>query len=110
HAQDRERAAQEKQATAEAHTRVLQKRSRILRAVLTATAIIAVIAVVAAVVAVISRQQAQANLRTATVQKLIAQAQGMLAGTQPGGDARAFGQILAARSLTTTPDDGPLYS
>ncbi len=34
----------------------------------------------------------------------------MLAGTQPGGDARAFQQILAARTLTTTPDDGPLYS
>ena len=44
------------------------------------------------------------------MQKLIAQAQGMLAGTQPGGDVRAFQQILAARTLTTTPDDGPLYS
>jgi hypothetical protein len=38
---------------------------------------------------------------------VIAQAQGMLAGTVPGGDARAFQQILAARSLTT-PDDGVL--
>ena len=42
--------------------------------------------------------------------QLNAQAQGMLAGTQPGGDVRAFQQILAARALTTTPDDGPLYS
>ena len=56
-----------------------------------------------------SREQAQANLRAATAQKLIAQAQGMLAGTQPGGDARAFQQILAARTLTT-PDDGAVYN
>src|SRR6478609_6519257 len=34
----------------------------------------------------------------------------MLAGTTPGGDARAFQQILAARTLTTAPDDRPLYS
>ena len=33
-------------------------------------------------------------------QKLIAQAQGMLGGTQPGGDARAFQQILAAYTLS----------
>ena len=49
-----------------------------------------------------SREQAHANLRAATAQKLIAQAQGMLAGTQPGGDARAFQQILAAYTLTTS--------
>jgi WD40 repeat protein len=102
-------AAREKQQTAEAHAATLRRRSRILRAVLAATAVIAVIAVVAAVVAVISRHQAQTNLRTATVQKLIAQAQGMLAGSQPGGDARALQQILAARTLTSTRDDGPLY-
>ena len=47
-----------------------------------------------------AKRQAQANLRTATAQKLNAQAQGMLAGTAPGGDARAFQQILAARALT----------
>ena len=56
-----------------------------------------------------SREQAQANLRAATAQKLIAQAQGMLAGTQPGGDVRAFQQILAAGTLTT-PDDGVVYT
>jgi hypothetical protein len=42
-------------------------------------------------------------------QKLIAQAQGMLGGTQPGGDAPAFQQILAAYTLST-PDDGVLYN
>ena len=40
-------------------------------------------------------------MRAATAQKLIAQAQGMLAVDQPGGDARAFQQVLAARTLTT---------
>ena len=96
-------AAQERQETAEAHAATLRKRSRILRAVLAGTAIIAVLAVVGAVVAVIASvrppphdNKREANLRTATAQKLIAQAQGMLAGTQPGGDARAFQQILAA--------------
>ena len=44
------------------------------------------------------------------MQKLIAQAQGMLGGTQPGGDERAFQQILAARTLATSPGEGPLYS
>ncbi|MCW2652645.1 MAG: hypothetical protein JWR32_3621 [Mycobacterium sp.] len=117
HAQDRAQAAQERQETAEAHTAALRRRSQILRRVLAATAVVAVIALVGAVVAVIafgqatnSRQQAQTNLRTATVQKLVAQAQGMLGGTQPGGDARAFHQILAARTLTTPADEGPLYS
>ena len=112
----RAQAAQERQQTAEAHAATLRRHSRILRRVLAATAIIAVLALVGAVVAVIAfhrattaQQQAQANLRAATAQKLTAQAEGMLAGTQPGGDARAFQQILAARTLTT-PDDGVLYN
>jgi WD40 repeat protein len=57
-----------------------------------------------------AKDQAQDNLRTATAQKLISQARGMLGGTAPGGDARAFQQILAARTLTTPPDENPLYS
>ena len=56
-----------------------------------------------------SREQAEAKLRAATAQKLITQARGMLAGTAPGGDVRAFQQILAAGTLTT-PDDGVLYN
>ena len=97
-AQDRERAAQEQQATAEAHAAALRRRSRILRAVLAVTAVIAVVAVILGLQAINARATAQTNLRAATVQKLIAQAQGMLAGTIPGGDARAFQQILAART------------
>ena len=57
------------------------------------------------------RSTPQANLRAATVQGLIAQAQGMLAGTIPGGDARAFQQILAAHSLAKdNATDGALYT
>ena len=117
HAQVRAQAAQERQQTAEAQASALRRHSQILRAVLAATAVIAVLALVGAVVALIafrqatnSRQQEQTHLRTATAQKLIAQAQGMLGDTQPGGDVRAFQQILAARTLTTTRDEGPLVS
>jgi len=112
--------AREKQETAERHAAALRKRSRILRAVVAATAVVAVIALVGAVVAVIAfgrattaEQQAVTSrhqvVQAATAQKLMAQAQSMLAGTQPGGDVRAFQQILAARGLNTTPDGGPLY-
>ena len=43
---------------------------------------------------------AETNLRAAVAQKLDAEAHAMLAGTEPGGDARAFQQILAARTLS----------
>ena len=110
-AQERERAARERQETAEAHAAALRRRSRILRAVLAATAVIAVLTLAAAFFAVDSRQQAQRNLRAATVQQWIAKAQGMLAGTLPGGDARAFQQILAAHSLAKdNATDGALYT
>jgi WD40 repeat protein len=114
HQQAELQAARDKQETAERHAFALRKRSRILRAVLAATAAIAVIAVVGAVVAVIAFRQATQSrhqvLQAATAQKLIAQAQSMLAGTYPGGDARAFQQILAAHILTPRADDGPLYN
>ena len=48
-AQERARNAQDRQATAEAHTATLRKRSKVLRRVLAATAIVAVIAVAGAV-------------------------------------------------------------
>ncbi|MFZ0717447.1 WD40 repeat domain-containing protein [Mycobacterium sp.] len=39
---------------------------------------------------------------------LIAQSGAMLAGDIPGGDIRAFQQLLVARELQSQPDDGPL--
>jgi hypothetical protein len=44
------------------------------------------------------RDKAEARFREATSLRLNSEAQGMLAGSTPGGDARAFQQILAARS------------
>ena len=42
--------------------------------------------------------------------RLVSEAQSMLAGTRSGGDVRAFQQLLAARRLAQTPDDGPLLN
>ena len=39
---------------------------------------------------------------------LIAQSRAMFAGDIPGGDIRAFQQLLVARELQSQPDDGPL--
>ena len=81
-----------------------------------AAAVILVMAVVTTVAvfqwhnATVQRNQAQANFRQATSVRLVSDAQGMLAGTQLGGDARAFAQLLASRPLTQTPDNGALYS
>ena len=107
-AQERERAAQDKQAAAEDYARAQRRSSRKLRAVLAVMVVIAVIAGGLAVYARINGKRAERNFEVATAQKLIAQAQGMLAGTEPGGAARAFQQILAARHLA--PGDGPLYT
>ena len=80
-----------------------------------AVAVIVILAVVAAVAvfqwhnATVQRNQATMRFRQATSVRLVSSAQGMLAGTFPGGDARAFQQLLASRSLTQTPDDGALY-
>jgi len=112
-------AAAETQAREEAqtHAAALRKRSRILRALLAATAIVAVIALIGVITAVIgfarartARNEAQGRFREATSLRLVVEAQAMLGATQAGGDERAFQQILASRSLTTTPDDGALYS
>ena len=89
----------------------LPKRSRIL---LTAPAVTAVIAVIAAVVAFVQASRANREtdrmFREATSLRLVAEAQSMLAHTRPGGDVRAFQQLVAARRLAQTPGDGPLVS
>ncbi len=102
------RFAQERQQTAEAHAGNLRKRSRILQAVLAVTAIVAVIAVLGFTQANTQRHQAQARLRQAIAQRLNSEAADMLAGTIAGGDARAFQELLAARTLVGNPDEGAL--
>jgi WD40 repeat protein len=101
------RFAQERQQTAETHAATLRKRSRILQAVLVGTALIAVIAVVGFTQATTQRHQAQTRFRQAIAQRLNSEAADMLAGTTAGGDARAFQELLAARTLAT-PDNGAL--
>jgi hypothetical protein len=78
--------------------------------------VMVILAMVAAVAifqwhnATIQRNQAQARFREATGLRLVNEAEGMLADTVARGDTPAFEQLLAARSLTPTPDDGALYS
>lgn len=120
-AEDQRRAeldnARERQATAEAHTAVLRRRSTVLRRVVVATAVVAIIAVVGAIAAAVgfrqavtARNEANANLRDAVGVRLVSEAQGMLSDTRPGGDIRALQQLVAARELATRPDDGAIYS
>ncbi|MET0993064.1 MAG: TIR domain-containing protein, partial [Mycobacterium sp.] len=106
HRQTELRHARERQQTAEAHAATLRKRSRILAAV-------AVIAVVAAIVASVffikanaAQRLAHDRLILATAPRLNAEANDMLTGTNSGGDARAFQNLLAARAIGGTPDDG----
>jgi WD40 repeat protein len=92
---------------------ILRKHSRILIGALVVTAAVALVAVMVGVQAVQARHEAQLQLEQKLIaerQILIAEAQDMLAGTQPGGDARALQQILAARALPLPVDDGPLYT
>ena len=55
-------------------------------------------------------QQADTRFREATSLRLVSEAQPMLAGTRPGGPVRAYQQLVAARRLAQTPDDGPLVN
>jgi WD40 repeat protein len=97
-------AAAESQAKDEAqhHATVLRKRSRVLMMVLTATVLIAVLAVAGFVQASLARSEADDRAREATALRLVSEAESMLAGVRPGGDVRAFQQLLAARDLTPT--------
>jgi WD40 repeat protein len=116
HAQELARNAEERQQTAEAHTVVLRRRSKILRRVLVATAIVAVIAVVGAVVAVIgfnqattAKQQAQARYRQSVALRLGIDAEATLAGTNAGGDPKAFPEAVAAEALAPGSGAGPMF-
>ena len=91
------------------HAAALRKRSRILIAVLAVTAVVAVVAVILGVQAnnAAARRPTRVSARQPAL-RLVSEAQAMLAGTRSGGDVRAFQQLLAARRLAQTPDDGPL--
>ena len=93
---------------AKQHATALRKRSRILVTVLAVTAIIAVVAVIFGVQANHARKQADTRFREATALRLVAEAQPVLAGARSGSEVRAYQQLLVARRLAQTPDDGPL--
>ena len=95
---------------AQRHAAALRKRSRILITVLAITAVIAVVAVLLGVQANHARKQADTRFREATSLRLVSEAQQMLTGTRSGGSVRAYQQLVAARQLAQTPDDGPLLT
>ncbi|OBH07196.1 hypothetical protein A5696_02360 [Mycobacterium sp. E2699] len=109
------RDARERQQTAEAHAAALRRRSRVLRAVVAGTAVVAVIAVVGAILAATAsvharsaRRQAQSRFLDATAVRLRAEAGDIFTRSAPGGDVRAFQELLAADTLANTHDDRPL--
>ncbi|SEL91110.1 nSTAND1 domain-containing NTPase [Rhodococcus maanshanensis] len=96
-----------------------KKRSRVLRAVLAATALIAVVAIVAAVVAVVAfrqandaqqqadaqRQEADKRTNEAFAQRLTSEGQAILTGGQPGSELAAFVKLITAQHIS--PDANP---
>jgi WD40 repeat protein len=85
-----------------------QRRFRRLRAAAAlGMAVLLVASVVAGITALHKRRAADAARDRATAQRLDVEAHGMLAGTRPGGDARAFQELLAAHALAPG-DYGPL--
>ncbi|MGZ4512875.1 MAG: WD40 repeat domain-containing protein [Mycobacterium sp.] len=86
-----------------------QRRFRRLRAAaVTALIVLTVAAVTAAVIAVVQRQEAIRQRDRAIAQLLRSESNDMLAGSNSGGDARAFQEVLAARALAAEPDDATL--
>jgi len=46
--------------------------------------------------------------RDAVARRLVVESEAIMAQTIPGGDVRAFQQLLAARAVASEPDDGPV--
>jgi WD40 repeat protein len=101
-----------------------RKDNRKLKSRLRLATVAFAVALVAAVVAVVAgvhasdarnqaeeaRNQAQARYREAVSLRLVSEAQAMLTGSRSEGDARALKQLLAARTVAATPNDGALFS
>ncbi len=83
---------------------------RLRRYAIAALALLTILAVVAATIAFVKQQEANRQRNEAIARGLVSEAQSMLAGNRSGGDVRAFQQLLAARRLAQTPDDGPLLN
>jgi WD40 repeat protein len=105
---DRLAAAREQQQITGRHTAVLRRRDRILRSVLALTVVVALAAAAGFVWARHSQGVAERSARDATAQKLVAEAQSLLADSRQGDDVQALEELLAADKLANTPDDRPL--
>jgi WD40 repeat protein len=112
--------AQQRQQTellkAQQHAAALRKRSRVLVALLAVAVLATVLAAGAGIWAYGNQRRAedaqlnaQKNLRDASVQKLIGQAQGILNRDDPGTDTQALEEILAANFLDPS-EQGALYT
>lgn len=108
HAEAELEAAREQQQAAERYSAVLKRRDRILRAVLALAVVIACVAVAAFFWALNSRSLAQQREQDATAQKLVAEAQGLLADARDGDDVEALNKLLAAHKLESQPIERPL--
>lgn len=87
-----------------------RRRFRQLRAAAIAgLALLTVVSVITAFIAVGQRRNALDQRDASIATRLNAEAQAMLAGARPGGDVRAFQQLLAARALAP-PDESVLLS
>ena len=89
---------------------------RLRRAAIAGLAMLTVIAAVAAWIAIVKQQEANRQRHEAIQQRnqaearrLVSEAQSMLAGARSGA-VRAYQQLVAARRLARTPDDGPLLN
>jgi WD40 repeat protein len=98
------RAARERQEVAESHAAAIRRRSRILRVVLVATAVIALVAIAGFVRASNAQRDATDRAREATALQLAAEGQAMLAGARSGGELRGMREMLAAQDLKRTAD------
>lgn len=107
---------QEELAKAHKHAAALRKRSRVLIALLAVAVLATATAAGLGIWAFNAKQdaqeaqrEAQRNLRDASVQRLIAQAQGILNRDEPGSDTQAFEEILAANFFDPS-EQGALYT
>jgi WD40 repeat protein len=107
-AEEERRQAEERRKVAEAHAATLRRRSRVLYALLSLVVIVALVAVLGFLQAVRARHQADARGRELQALRLQLEAQGMLAGIRPGGDVRAFQELLAADKLGSHADSALL--
>jgi WD40 repeat protein len=87
---------------------MLGRAARRLRLVLALTVVVALAAVAGLIGALVAQQAAKRSAKEAIAQKLIPEAQAMLADAREGTDIQAFQELLAANELAVGGDNGPV--